>query len=191
MKELSIIFRLSVIVSLLALTSCKEISFEKPQPEGRKALTVIPKSLQGKYLTREESGELSKDTVVITANGYYFGYFDPVERNHSNDEYERGILSDTLVVKSYKGYYFLNMNERPEWLLRVIRQEKNGDLVYMTMEEENVDFKDYLLKLSTQINIDSTVNETETLYQIDPTPSELIDLIKKGFFSEARLVKVK
>ena len=121
-------------------------------------------------------------SLICMIAGFIYGHID---------EYEKGTLSDTLVLKSYKGYYFVNINERPEWLLRVIRQERNGDITYMALEEKNVDFKDYLSRLSTEIRVDSAITETETLYQIDPTPSQLIDLITKGYFSETRLIKVK
>lgn len=175
---------------LLVVLGCKEVSFENPQPEGKKALTAIPASLQGKYLALTDDGKPSKDTVIVTARGYRFGYFDPAERSGKNDRYEEGVLSDTLVLKSHKGYYFLNLNENPEWLLRVIRQEKNGDLIYMTLEEKNADFNDFLKKLVAEIRVDSIVKEDETLYQIDPTPAELMRLIDKGYFSESRLVRI-
>jgi hypothetical protein len=58
-----------------------------------------------------------------------------------------------LVIKKFKGYYFVNINENPEWLLRVIKQESNGDLFYMTMDE-GVSFKEFLDKVSKDIKID-------------------------------------
>src|SRR4051812_39635629 len=123
--------RLVLIFALFVLISCKEISFREPQPKGRKALASIPKSLQGKYLSlKEENGEFSKDTIVIYSTGYRFGYFDPIERAKKGD-LDKGTLGDSLVLKSYKGYYFMNMNQKPEWMLRVLKQQKNGDLLYM------------------------------------------------------------
>jgi len=178
-----------ILVSLLLIASCKEVSFRDPQPAGRKPLKSVPKSLQGRYLGLEESGEPSKDTVVITSRGYYFAYSNQVDQGKS--EYDEGLLSDSLILKSYKGYYFLNINENPEWLLRVIKQEKNGDLIYMAPEQEGVDFKDYLKKLSVEIKIDSFQVEDKMLYQINPTPNQLINLIESGFFSRALLKKVK
>jgi hypothetical protein len=183
--------RVTTLVLFLLIAACKEISFEQPQPEGRKSLTSIPRSLQGKYLAITDTGEPSKDTVVITAHGYRFGYFDPAEQAGRNDEYEKRELDDSTVLKAYKGYYFLNLNEKPEWILRVIRQEKNGDLTYMALEQKNMDFNDYLKKLSVEIKIDSTITDQETLYQIRPSPSQLVDLIHKGYFSSSRLVKIR
>lgn len=180
---------LFIIISTVLL-GCKEVSFKDAQPKGRKALTSIPKSMQGKYLVLTDEGTLSKDTVVITEKGYRFGYFDPEERAAKNDEYEEGVLSDSMVLKSYKGYYFLSMNEDPEWILRVLKEEKNGDLLYMSLEDKKLEFNDYLEKLSGEIRIDSMTTDKETLYQIDPDPNQLVDLIKKKFFSETRLIRI-
>src|SRR5688572_5548394 len=129
------------------LASCKEVTFEVPQPKDRKALTSIPKNVQGRYLTYTEEGELSKDTIIITEKGYHFGYYDPADESKRNDLYEQGVLSDSLVLKSFKGYYFLNLNEKPEWVLRVLKKEKNGDIVYMALEQKDTDFNDFLNRL--------------------------------------------
>ncbi len=182
---------LTGLLLCLLFAACKEVTFETPQPKGKRVLKDIPRNLRGKYLPVTENGDLSKDTIIVTANGYHFGYFDPADRAKKNEAYEEGILNDTLVLKSYKGYYFLNLYEKPEWLLRVIRREKNGDLIYMTLEEKGTDFNDFLNKLSIEIAIDSTQLENKTLYQIDPSPSKLIELIDKGFFTETRLTRIK
>lgn len=174
-----------------ALIGCKEVSFKEPQPKGKKPLASIPKNLQGKFLVMTEEGTPSKDTVVITASGYRFGYFDPEERAAKNDEYEEGVLSDSMVLKSYKNFHFLSLNENPEWILRVLKEEKNGDLIYMSLEDKKMEFTDYLEKLSGEIRIDSITTENETLYQIDPDANQLVELIKKKFFSETRLIRVR
>ena len=179
-----------VIVLSTFLLSCKEVSFKEPQPKGKKELTTVPRNLQGKFLVITDDGTPSKDTIVITSKGYRFGYFDPEERAAKNHEYEQGVLSDSMILKSYKGYYFLSLNENPEWILRVLKEEKNGDLIYMTLEDKKIEFTEYLEKLSAEIRIDSMTTEQETLYQIDPDANQLVELIKKNLFSETRLSRV-
>lgn len=179
-----------VFFVVLAFGACKEISFREPQPIGRKSIPSIPKKLQGQYLTFMENGDLSKDTIIISSRGYRFGYFDQSPQSNHRENYEVGLLSDSLVFKSYRGYYFLNLFQNPEWLLRVIKQEKNGDLIYMAMEQENVDFNDYVNKLSKEIRIDSIKTEKETLYHIRPSPKQLIGLIEKKFFSKTVLKRI-
>jgi hypothetical protein len=176
---------------LLLLASCKEVTFKTPQPQGKKPLEKIPRSLHGRYLALTEEGKSSNDTIIISSNGYRFGYFDRNERAITNDNFDRGSLSDSLVLKSYKGYYFLNVNQDPEWILRVIKPEKNGDLMFMILEDKDADFNDFLQKLSLEVAIDSMTTDRETLYQISPTPGQLLGLIKKGYFSSTRLVKIR
>ena len=181
----------SFFLFAVIFASCKEISFREPQPKGRRSLSSIPKRLHGKYLPYQEDGKLSLDTVIISQRGYRFGYFDDIPPLHHQDRFDEGTLGDSLILKSYRGYYFLNFFEEPEWLLRVIQQERNGDLVYMAMEQENVDFNDYIRKLSNEIGIDSIQIKNEMLYHIDPSPSKLIDLIEKGFFTHTKLKKIQ
>ncbi|HEY0652330.1 MAG TPA: hypothetical protein VGD65_04340 [Chryseosolibacter sp.] len=181
----------AILLISIALLGCKEVSFKEPQPKGKKELTSVPKNIQGSYLVLTDEGIPSKDTIVISARGYRFGYFDPEERAAKNDEYEEGVLSDSMILKSYKGYYFLSLKENPEWIVRVLKEEKNGDLIYMALEDKKIEFNEYLEKLSGEIRIDSMTTESETLYQIDPDPNQLVDLIKKKFFSETRLIKVR
>jgi len=176
---------------IFLFASCKEISFREPQPKGRRALTSVPVKLQGKYLPFQETGDPSKDTIIITPTGYRFGYFGEVPPSKHTESYESGFLSDTLVMKSFRGYYFLSIYKEPEWLLRVIKQERNGDLIYMTMEQEDANFSDYLRKLSYEIAVDSIMLDDETLYHIDPNPSKLVELIDKGFFNQTILKKIR
>src|SRR5688500_17083026 len=108
-RNLLLMKRLTILFILFFVISCKEISFKEQQPTGRKALKSVPKNLHGKYLGLEENGEPAKDTIVITARGYYFVYANKAE--HGQSEYDEGVLNDSLVLKSFKGYYFLNINK--------------------------------------------------------------------------------
>jgi len=165
---------------IIAVTSCKEISFKEAQPKGKRVLSEMPENLRGKYLLIEENGN-NKDTLVITRQGY----------NVTGDS-TKGNLGDSLVLKKYKGYYFFNDNENPEWLLRVVKQEANGDLSYLFMDSGEQSFHDYAYELNKEIQIDSFEVKGKKLYQIDPTPRQLLNLIKKGYFKKTmRLTKIR
>jgi hypothetical protein len=165
---------------LIVLNGCKEISFQEPQPKGRKALAEVPNKLHGTYLLTAV-GENSQDTLFVNSKGYRI----------ASDKME-SLLGDSLVLKQYKSYYFININERPEWLMRVIRLEENGDLTYMSMDVEEDAFNSLLKSLSEEVPLDSLEVNGEQLYQIDPTPKQLINLIKKGYFKNTiRMKKIK
>jgi hypothetical protein len=72
----------------------------------------------------------------------------------------------------------------------VIRQERNGDISYLSMEYGD-DFNGFLERLSLDIPIDSLEVKGKKLYQIDPSPKELMDLLNKGYFKHVVLKKVK
>jgi hypothetical protein len=165
-------------ILILSLVACKEISFKEPQPKGKKSLSQIPRDLLGSYLVVEEKGADNKDTLVVTTKGYY------VPSDSSNEE-----LGDSLVLKKYKGYYFFNDNENPEWLLRVVKREPNGDLSYMLLEPTDKSFDEFLLALNNEIEIDSAEVNKKKLYQVDPSPKKLISLIEKGYFKKTITLK--
>ena len=173
--------KLFPVLLILSLVACKEISFKEPQPKGKKSLSQIPQELRGSYLVVEEKGADSKDTLVVTTKGYY------VPSDSSKEE-----LGDSLVLKKYKGYYFFNDNENPEWLLRVVKREPNGDLSYMLLEPTDMSFNEFLLSINKEIEIDSIEVNNQKLYQIDPSAKKLISLIEKGYFKKTiTLKKVK
>ncbi len=170
--------KLFLAILILSLVACKEISFKEPQPKGKKSLSEIPRELLGSYLVVEEKAADSKDTLVVTAKGYH------VPSDSSKEE-----LGDSLVLKKYKGYYFFNDNENPEWLLRVVKREPNGDLSYMLLEPTDKSFDEFLLALNKEIEIDSAEVNKQKLYQIDPSPKKLISLIEKGYFKKTITLK--
>lgn len=160
------------------LCCCKEITYREPQPKGVKALNTIPQSLRGKYLLPDDN-RMDRDTLVVDTTTYFA----------VSDKKDKRVLGDSLVLKYYKGYYFVNLNDRPEWLLRIIKQEKNGDLSYLMISAEEKEFNTLLKNLSSEIRVDSTEVNGEKLYQIDPSPKQLMNLIKKGYFKKTTTLK--
>lgn len=105
------------------LYSCKEVSFPQAQPAGITALKEVPAELRGVYQVRDrKTGELG-DTLIIEAWGYR------AKDKDQKDWLTNGSLSDTLVLKTYQNYYFVNFKTNNQWVLRVIQREANGNLL--------------------------------------------------------------
>lgn len=164
----------------LLFAACSEITYKEPQPRGIKSLNQVPAKLQGSYQINEE-GE-TVDTLRVIESGYRLGKDDVAS------------LSDSLILKYYKGYYFLNIRDKNAWYLRVIKLQKNGDMTYLEMpgipdnEEEK---KQFLSKLSADIKIIETEADDKKYYVIDPSPKMLLALIKKGHFKEQTFTRLK
>ena len=76
--------------------------------------------------------------------------------------------------------------------IRKLARSANGDLSYMFMDSGDQPFNDYVYEVNKEIQVDSFEVKGEKLYQIDPTPRQLLNLIKKGYFKKTMaLTKVK
>jgi hypothetical protein len=171
---------ITILCVALLLGACTEIAYKEPQPKGMRALAEVPAKLQGRYQIMEENEVV--DTLVIHANGYQLG------------QDEVAALSDSLILKQYKGYYFLSIREDLAWYLRVMRQQKNGDLIFMEMQ----DFPDgdearkvYIDKLTAVVPVVTTETDNKTYYVIDPEPKKLLEMIRKGFFREQTFKRIR
>ncbi|MFM8912265.1 MAG: hypothetical protein ACKOE6_05000 [Flammeovirgaceae bacterium] len=170
----------------LLLYSCKEVSFPKAQPAKAAALTEVPAELRGVYQVRDrKTGELG-DTLIIEAWGYR------AKDKDQKDWLTNGSLSDTLVVKQHQNYYFVNFKTNNQWVLRVIQREADGNLLFMSIDigEEKKE-KEVIRKLGKKFGVKELKYKSDTFYQINPSQEELITLIKEGYFTGIRLLKVR
>lgn len=170
----------------MLLYSCKEITFREPQPAGIVPLKEVPLSLRGPYATRDKTtGEIG-DTLIIESWGYHF------KDKEDNDWLGNGRLSDTLVVKFYENYYFVNFKEGDQWVLRLVKEKSPGVLEFMSIDiQDDSKRKETLRKISRKVPIKQIDRNDDTFYQINPTPTQLMALIKDGFFTGIELRKIK
>lgn len=166
----------------LMFASCKEVSFREPQPTGVQPLKEVPQALLGQYTPTNLEPNEKTDTLVIESWGYHFKDSD------DKDWLGRGVVSDSLVVKFYQDYYFLNFRSGDQWVLRLLKQKPNGDLEFLTINIDDSDEgKERLKKLSKKFKLTEIKRKDETFYQIKPTPAQLMALIKEGFFTAQTL----
>lgn len=178
------IFVLILFWSLL-LYSCKEISFKEPQPAGVEALKELPKALHGRYVGTNEKGK-DTDTLIVESWGYHFR--DTADK----DLLGRGVLSDTLVVKYYSNYYFVNFRVVNQWVLRLVKQKPSGDLDFLSIKiGDDNKRKKVLKKLSKKLKVTEVDLNGDKFYQISPTKEQLMQLVKEGYFTGDALSKVK
>jgi hypothetical protein len=165
----------------MLLYSCKEVSFREPQPTGVTALKEVPKALHGRYIGMDEKGDDS-DTLIIESWGYHF------RDNKEKDWLGKGVLSDSLIVKFYQDYYFVNFRSGDQWVLRVIHQKPDGSIEFLSIPVgDDAKRKDILKKLSKKFTVKEIQRKDDTFYQINPTRDQLMQLIREGFFTGSEL----
>ena len=176
-----------VFFSVLALLlySCKEVSFPEPQPAGVTALAQVPKSLQGRYIGIDDKGA-DTDTLIIESTGYHF------RDAKDNDWLGKGQLCDSLVIKFYQNYYFVNFRSGDQWVLRLLKQKPSGSIEFMSIPvSDDAKRKEILKKLSKKFEVKELKRKDDTFYGIKPTKEQLMELIKEGFFVGSELSRVK
>lgn len=180
MQKLSLI-----LVWTLLLYSCKEVSFREPQPAGIVPLAEVPKALQGNYVGVDDKGDDS-DTLIIESWGYHF------RDAKDKDWLGKGVLSDSLVIKTYQSYYFVNFRTGDQWVLRLIRQKSTGGIEFLSIPvSDDAKRKDILKKLGKKFEVKEIQKKDDTFYQISPTRDQLMEMIQEGFFQGSELVKLK
>jgi hypothetical protein len=168
------------VVVLVVGTGCSEISYKEPQPADIKPLDRIPAKLHGTYIVKDEGQEVN-DLLIVFEKGYR------IQPKDSMKQAEVFFLSDSLVLKYYRGYYFVNYRDDFVWHLRVLKRGKNGDMSLMEMESvssHEPTRKEFLSRLSKEIEVIETQADSSTIYLIDPTPRQLLNLVRKGWFKE-------
>ena len=170
----------------LLLYSCKEVTFREPQPAGIAPLKEIPLALRGPYATRDKAtGEIG-DTLIIESWGYHF------KDTNDQDWLGKGKLNDSLVVKCYENIYFVNFKEGNQWVLRLVKEKSPGVLEFLSIDiQDDSKRKEILRKISRKIPVQEIQRNDDTFYQINPTPAQLMMLIKEGYFTGIELRKIK
>ena len=165
-----------LILFSLTLSSCINIKFEEPQPQGGKNLAIIPKELQGSYLIDEH------DTLFLFANKM---------ETRKKDTTETINLSENFILRKFQEYYIINQKDKRDstWAAFFIKKEKNKEATFYIMS--------YDLKDSTIVDKLQTITPTK-IVEVDgninlivkPTTKELEKIIKKIGLKELKLPKL-
>ena len=161
---------LNYIAILLLFTSCVEVGFKHPQPEKGKALNSIPTEMVSFYTNQE------KDTTSGNTKGFNLS-------DLNSDISKEGVLSETTILKQWKGRYFLNQKEDSLWYIIMIIELP--DKTYETYKLDGGNESTVLL-LKEITNVEKVYSESGELKLIiiDPSASEFKKIIKSSAFEK-------
>jgi hypothetical protein len=168
------------------LSSCTEVSFPEPQPKGVQSISEIPTALRGRYMPATPPEE-KKDTLIIEAWGYHF------KDTNDKDWLGKGVISDSMVVKQYREYYFINFRvDTGRWVLRVIKQQPSGSLEFLALNvQDDERERELTSKIAKVLEVKKMEVAGDTYYQINPTAEQLMSFIKSGYFTGGILERKK
>jgi hypothetical protein len=177
------------ILLFIWCSACTEVSFPTHQPRGIKPLTEIPKELRGKYIISEGDSIDRLDTLVIDTHTYRF----TSSTKNEPGWLDNAQLSDSLILKKYKGFYFFSFKEKDQWLLRVVKPEMGGELSFRMFAIDGAGKDKLLWELEQELPVEAIqVGSDEKYYRIDPSPKMLMKLVKrKKYWEESKLKRIK
>ena len=164
----------SALLLAVIFASCTEIYFPEPQPKGVQPLKNGFQDLIGEYLCYDEDG-LQEDTVKVTKTHIQL----------SEDEFLEEELGEEVVVKKYKGHYFINFHnkEKDLWQLMVVESLNPDSLRITNLTCLDPDRTDEI----TQKRYVKLVEEEDDDYIImNPSKGKLMKLVNHPVFDENR-----
>lgn len=118
---------LAGIICMLMLSACDQVIFPEPQPRKGKPLTEIPVRLQGTFVDDDY------DTLFVWKQ--HFSY------DSGALDLENVFLSDSAVLKSYKGNYYysslIRVKGEKYWLSYILIPHEDGFDLY-TMDPDDI-----------------------------------------------------
>jgi hypothetical protein len=153
------------------MTSCDQVIFPEPQPPKVNPLTEIPESLRGAFV--DEDG----DTLFV--RHHHFSYYDDLVE--MTDIY----LSDSAVLKSYKGRFYYSARIRLQgeqyWLCYILLPAEYGFDLY-TMDPDDI------VKLAKLQDITSKIGDIKDgdaeYYLFDPKRKHYKKIISDSVFTK-------
>jgi hypothetical protein len=142
--------------------------------------------LCGKYEFYNRASGETGDTLIIEPWGYRLA-----DKN-DKEFLGRGVLGDTLVMKEFNNHYFINWKVGDQWVLRIIKPKSPGVWEFLSIDLSDVDERKRLVAaLRARLPVKEMIDQENHFYQINPTPAQLNDLIRNGFFQAVELRKIK
>jgi len=159
------------LTTLFFVFSCIDLGFEYAQPYGRNNVSGIPDKWKGTYI-------LEEDTIVISDN-----FINSLKDSLAFSD------KDSLLIRKYKGWYYLNIKKstRSYWTVLCLR-ERGQSLWVLTPEiesEDSIELKPFGMRIEN--NNDGSIQS----FVIDPKITDWKKLLKSNFFSSYELRRVK
>lgn len=155
-------------IILLLMSSCVEVGFKHPQPSKGKTLTKIPQKMVEFYTGNRQDS--------ISENSNYLKFEDYI-----NDKTFENSLSETTILKKWKGKYFLNQKEDDLWRIIMIVPVSNNNYETYQLDGSNKQTVKLLKDITAVKEIFSEDGKLKLLI-LDPSRKEFNKIIKSGAF---------
>ncbi len=160
------------IIILLILSSCIEVEFKQPMPPGKGiTLEKLPEEIISYFMSldRDSTGNSKLDISEFNSD---FDWQDP--------------LPEDILLKKWKGSYFLNQKEGERWQLIMIKDGSNKSFEVYHLDGSNSATVEKLKSITKVEEVFSDDGDLERII-LDPSLKEFKKIIKSGAFEQIDL----
>lgn len=165
--------QIKVIFALLLLSSCVEVNFKNPMPPKGETLDKIPTEIITYFMSLKKDSLGNSKLNLDNINGD-FDLNDP--------------LPEEVILKKWKGNYFLNQKEENLWQIYMVKPAANNSFEVYQLDGSNQHTVD---KLKSITNVEEVFSDNGDLNQIiiDPSFKEFKKIVKSGAFEQIDLLE--
>ncbi|MDH5396574.1 MAG: hypothetical protein OEX02_00400 [Cyclobacteriaceae bacterium] len=152
-------------------SSCVDLGFDTPQPEGYPDIALFPTEWLGTYISDEDTLVIKPYSVLVEKDSVYFN-----------------LNAENLVLRKFQNWYILNLKEPEKDYWTVFCARLKGDKLTVKVPSIDEDDKKALEK-QFEVNESYNSNGNVDAYIIHPTPKQWKKLLKSKFFSSNNYVR--
>lgn len=157
-----------LLVFVLLAISCTDVRFKQPMPVKGEELELIPDDLIT-FIVSQDSASLKEDLPDLDAN------------------IKKRTIPDNMVIKKWKGSYFINSKMDSLWILVVMKPVK-GTTDFKTYQlMGNNEETQARLKKITQVREHFNTNGKLEYLELNPTQKEFKAILKADLFEYIEL----
>lgn len=157
-----------IVIPFLFLASCVEVGFKNPQPSKGTSLTEIPEEMIAFY-SGSKSDSTTENKNGLSINDYY-----------DKDDLDKS-LSESTILKKWKGNYFLNQQEENLWHIIMIKPIANGNFETYNLDGSNEKTIALLKEITDVKEVFDEDGELDSIV-LDPSLKEFKKIVKSGAF---------
>jgi len=160
------------IITALILSSCVEVEFKQPMPPNKGTiLDKLPEEISSYFMSidKDSTGNSKLDISEFNSD---FDWHDP--------------LPEDIILKKWKGSYYLNQKEGERWQLLMVKDGLNQSFDVYHLDGSNSATVDKLKSITKVEEILSDNGDLEGII-LDPSFKEFKRILNSGAFEKVDL----
>ena len=156
----------AMLITSLLVTACATYQFERPQPVNKRSFKKIPRKHRGLFVSSDgDSIQVEAKRILLNPGG------------------DTLVLSDSLDLRRYKGFYFMNVREESnQWQLTLVEFKDKDYVTLYYLDPKNKSQRKQIAAI-TEIQTEKK-EDGDKVYILNPTKKEWRKILRHRLFKE-------